>query len=30
MKSHTVILGAPLRLVMDGRLALTLAGHDGF
>jgi hypothetical protein len=29
MKTHTVIPGA-LRPVMDGRLALTLAGHDGF
>jgi len=30
MKTPTVISGEPLCPAMDGRLALTLAGHDGF
>ncbi len=28
MKTNTVIPGVPPRPVVDGRLALTLAGHD--
>ena len=30
MKTFILIPGAALRPVMDGRLALTLAGHDRF
>jgi len=30
MTRFIAIPGAPLRPVVDGRLALTLAGHDGF